>query len=68
LLDKDGNDIFGSAFNYLCKDDADEQRVYADILRRLFNSTTGGQLILERIKGDSAKWRYALAMPSNPLA
>ena len=55
LLDKDGNDIFANAFNYLCKNGVDEQRIFADILSRLFNSANGGQLTLERIKGDSGE-------------
>lgn len=55
LLDKNGNDIFASAFNYLCKDGVDAQRIFGDILSRLFNSKSGGQLVLERIKGDSGE-------------
>lgn len=52
LTDKDGNDIFGSSFNYLAQDGADEQAVFSGILTRLFNHTAGGKLSLERVKGD----------------
>jgi len=55
LADKDGNDIFGSAFNYLAKDGGDEQAVFSGILTRLFNHVAGGTLTLERVKGDSGE-------------
>lgn len=58
LLDKDGNDIFESAFTYLAKvlaAGASVEDLYSDILGRLFNNTDGGVLSLERIKGDSGE-------------
>lgn len=55
LLDKDGNDIIASAFNYLAKDGIDADAVHSDILKRIFNHAAGGKLVLERIKGDSGE-------------
>lgn len=55
LLDKNGNDIFNSAFNYIAKDCIDEAKIFSDILSRLFNHAAGGKLSLERVKGDSGE-------------
>lgn len=58
LLDKDGNDIFDSAFTYLAKGlaaGANMEDLYSDILGRLFNNPAGGVLSLERIKGDTGE-------------
>ena len=58
LLDREGNDIFDGAFDYLSKQmvsGEDEANIYRDILRRLFNNAGGGLLTLERIKGESGE-------------
>jgi Type III restriction enzyme, res subunit len=58
LLDKDGNDIFAGAFTYLAKImNAGEsvEGIYKDILSRLFNNAAGGNLSLDRIKGESGE-------------
>jgi len=58
LLDKDGNDIFAGAFSYLAKMmNAGEsvEDIYRDILLRLFNNAAGGNLSLDRIKGESGE-------------
>lgn len=58
LLDKDGNDIFAGAFSYLTKImSAGEtvEGIYRDILSRLFNNAAGGNLSLDRIKGESGE-------------
>ena len=58
LLDHEGNDIFAGAFAYLAKQmiaGENTTDIYRDILRRLFNNADGGQLTLERIKGDSGE-------------
>ena len=58
LLDKDGNDIFAGAFTYLAKImNAGEsvETLYRDILSRLFNNAGGGNLSLDRIKGESGE-------------
>ena len=67
LLDKDGNDIFANAFNYLCKNGIDEQHIFTDILSRFFNSTNGGQLNLERIKGDSGEIALRIGNAQQPF-
>ncbi len=58
LLDHEGNDIFAGAFAYLAKQmiaGENTTDIYRDILRRLFNNADGGQLTLERIKGESGE-------------
>jgi len=58
LLDRDGNDIFAGSFVYLAKAlNAGESMdgLYGDILKRIFNSPGGGNLSLERIKGESGE-------------
>lgn len=58
LIDHEGNDIFAGAFAYLDKQRVageDATDIYRDILRRLFNNADGGQLALERIKGESGE-------------
>lgn len=58
LLDKDGNDIFAGAFNYLLRciqGGETAENIYRDILSSLFNHSAGGRLTLERIKGDSGE-------------
>ncbi len=58
LMDKDGNDIFAGAFTYLARAMNDGETVedlYRDILARLFNHASGGQLSLNRIKGESGE-------------
>jgi len=58
LLDKDGNDIFAGAFTYLAKvmnTGESVEDIYRDILSRLFNNAGGGNLTLDRIKGESGE-------------
>jgi hypothetical protein len=58
LLDKDGNDIFANAFGFLAHEMNNGltlEDLHRDILTRLFNSPAGGELSLERIKGDSGE-------------
>ncbi len=58
LLDKDGNDIFAGSFTYLAKAMNTGETVdtlYRDILLRLFNNAAGGNLGLDRIKGESGE-------------
>jgi superfamily II DNA or RNA helicase len=58
LLDSDGNDIFAGAYDYLAKllnSGLTINELYKDILTRLFNSPSGGHLILDRIKGESGE-------------
>jgi hypothetical protein len=58
LLDKDGNDIFAGSFTYLvnCMNTGNTvASFYRDILASLFNNPAGGNLVLDRIKGDSGE-------------
>ena len=58
LLDAAGNDIFAGAFTYLAQamnGGETAETLYRDILARLFNHAAGGQLSLERIKGESGE-------------
>lgn len=58
LLDKDGIDIFAGAFTYLARImNAGEtvEVLYRDILFRLFNNAAGGNLTLDRVKGESGE-------------
>jgi len=58
LLDKDANDIFAGAFDYLNKAKKHDETMgdlYKDVLSRLFQSSAGGRLVLDRIKGDSGE-------------
>lgn len=58
LLDADGNDIFAGAFIYLSKKligDTGVESIYEDILSRLFHNEAGGNLALERIKGEAGE-------------
>lgn len=58
LLDKEGNDIFAGAFNYLSRliqGGETAESLYQDILGCLFNHPAGGRLTLDRIKGDSGE-------------
>lgn len=58
LLDKDGTDIFASAFTYLnqaMNDGETVEDIFRDILKRLFNNAAGGTLSLNRIKNESGE-------------
>lgn len=58
LLDDNGSDIFAGSFGFLAKKMAfgqNEEALYQDILNKLFHSTAGGQLLLERLKGESGE-------------
>lgn len=58
LVDEKGYDIFDGAFNYLAQrftHNTTPQEIYRDILAQLFHSEAGGNLSLERVKGDSGE-------------
>src|SRR5690554_5232674 len=70
LLDANGNDIFDSSFNYLAKKiNAGETvaELYRDILQRVFNNQSGGQLVLERVKGDSGEIALRIGNAETPF-
>jgi len=58
LMDIDGNDIFAGAFSFLAllmnRGETIED-LYRDILRRVFNNPAGGNLFLDRIRGESGE-------------
>lgn len=58
LLDSNGVDIFEGAFNWLAKSlnsGRSYEELYKNILSKLFNTASGGHLILERFKGESGE-------------
>lgn len=70
LLDKDGNDIFAGAFTYLAKAmtiGGKVEELYRDILSRLFNNAAGGNLSLDRIKGDSGEVALRVGTSETPF-
>ncbi len=70
LLDKDSNDIFADSFTYLRKAlNAGEtvDNLYRDILRRLFNNSAGGNLILDRVKGASGEVALRVGTSETPF-
>jgi hypothetical protein len=58
LLDSNGVDIFEGSFIWLAKtinSGLAYEDLYKNILKRLFNTTTGGHLSLDRVKGESGE-------------
>ena len=70
LLDSNGIDIFEGSFTWLAKtlnagityDD-----LYKSILQRLFNTTTGGHLVLDRVKGESGEIALRVGASETPF-
>ncbi len=70
LLDSNGVDIFESSFTWLAKamnaglsyDD-----LYSNILKRLFNTNTGGHLVLDRVKGGSGEIALRVGATETPF-
>jgi superfamily II DNA or RNA helicase len=70
LLDDNGNDIFAHSFDYLLRTINPQdsiERLYHDILERLFNNPASGQLKLDRIKGDSGEIALYLGNSDTPF-
>lgn len=55
LLDNQGNDIFSESFQFLQAQAWNEQQVYSDILKVLFNSDECAKLRVENIKGSDGE-------------
>ena len=58
LVDGDGNDIFAGGFDYLLElhdNGTTFEQLYDSIVHRVFNSSSAGELVLERIKGESGE-------------
>ena len=70
LLDKDDNDIFSGAFNYLTlamNRGETVEVLYMDILAKLFNHAAGGNLLLHRIKGESGEVALSVGTSETPF-
>ncbi|MDA3822229.1 MAG: DEAD/DEAH box helicase family protein, partial [Bacteroidales bacterium] len=65
LIDEKGRDIFGSSFPYLKKElKLSPSDIFSDICQKVFQSNSGGTLIVERITGDSGE--LLLKVGDNP--
>lgn len=70
LLDSNGIDIFEGSFTWLAKkintgltyDD-----IYIHILKRLFNTNSGGHLVLDRVKGESGEIALRVGTSETPF-
>ncbi|MFA7172647.1 MAG: DEAD/DEAH box helicase family protein [Kiritimatiellia bacterium] len=70
LLDINGNDIFEGSFTWLAKimgTGLSYDELYKNIVLRLFNATTGGNLVLERVKGDSGEISLRVGSSETPF-
>jgi len=70
LLDTNGVDIFEGSFTWLVKvlnTGKSYGDVYQDILKMLFNSTGGGHLALDRVKGDSGEIALRVGTSETPF-
>ncbi len=65
LIDEQSRDIFGSSFPYLKKElKLSPSDIFSDICQKVFQSNSGGTLIVERITGDSGE--LLLKVGDNP--
>lgn len=70
LLDSNGIDIFEGSFSWLGKVLAEKKSfddLYRDILKSLFNSSGGGHLALDRVKGDSGEIALRVGTSETPF-
>ena len=70
LLDSNGVDIFEGSFTWLAKTmnaGRSYDDLYKDILRRLFNTNTGGHLALDRVKGESGEIALRVGTSETPF-
>lgn len=70
LVDSSGVDIFEGAFQWLAKKlsaGMSYDDLYSDILKSLFNSSGGGHLILDRVKGDSGEITLSVGTSETPF-
>ncbi len=70
LLDSNGVDIFAGSFTWLAKTlnaglSCDD--LYNNILKRLFNTNTGGHLALDRVKGESGEIALRVGVSETPF-
>ncbi len=64
LLDQRGNEIFAAAFPHLVATGLTAEKIYADILKVVFNSSTPAKLHVENLKGTDGE--IALRLSDNP--
>ncbi|WP_462269981.1 DEAD/DEAH box helicase family protein [Desulfobacter sp.] len=70
LLDSNGVDIFEGSFTWLAKTmnaGLSYDDLYKNILKRLFNTTTGGHLALDRVKGESGEIALRVGTSETPF-
>jgi len=70
LLDNNGVDIFEGSFTWLAKtinSGLTYDDLYKSILKHLFNSTTGGHLALDRVKGESGEIALRVGTSETPF-
>lgn len=70
LLDSNGVDIFEGSFTSLAKainSGLSWEDLYRNILKRLFNTNTGGRLALDRVKGESGEIAMRVGRSETPF-
>jgi len=68
LEDEKGNDIFGSSFPYLKNElKLSAAELFKDLCEKVFQSYGGGQLVIERITGDSGELLLKVGESSKPF-
>lgn len=68
LTDEKGYDIFGSSFPYLKNElKLSPSQIFTDLCQKVFQSNSGGQLVVERITGDSGELLLKLGDSSKPF-
>lgn len=70
LLDSNGVDIFEGSFTWLAKTmnaGLSYDDLYKNILKRLFNTNTGGNLALDRVKGESGEIALRVGTSETPF-
>lgn len=68
LTDEKGNDIFGSCFPYLKNElKLSPAEIFNDLCQKVFQASGGGQLIVERITGDSGELLLKVGESSKPF-
>ena len=70
LLDSNGIDIFEGSFIWLAKtlnSGVSYDELYKNILKRLFNTSIGGHLVLDRVKGESGEIAMCVGTSGTPF-
>ncbi len=70
LMDSDGIDIFERSFTWLAKtisSGLSYDDLYKNILKRLFNTNSGGHLILDRLKGEYGEISLRVGTSETPF-